>query len=32
MLIFQRSQVRFPPWPGISFKLARCGYTLRDRR
>jgi hypothetical protein len=20
---------RFPPWPGIFFKLARCGYTLR---
>jgi hypothetical protein len=19
----------FPPWPGIFFKLARCGYTLR---
>ena len=18
-----------PPWPGIFFKLARCGYTLR---
>ena len=29
MLVFQRSQVRFPPWSGISFKLARCGYTLR---
>ena len=24
-----RSVVRFPPWPGIFFKLARCGYTLR---
>ena len=23
--------VRFPPWPGIFFKLARCGHTLRDR-
>jgi hypothetical protein len=21
--------VRFPPWPGIFFKPARCGYTLR---
>jgi hypothetical protein len=21
--------VRFPPWPGIFFKLVRCGYTLR---
>jgi hypothetical protein len=21
--------VRFPPWPGIFFQLARCGYTLR---
>ena len=21
--------VRFPPWSGIFFKLARCGYTLR---
>ena len=21
--------VRLPPWPGIFFKLARCGYTLR---
>jgi hypothetical protein len=20
---------RFPPWSGIFFKLARCGYTLR---
>jgi hypothetical protein len=20
-----------PPWPGIFFKLARCGYTLRVR-
>ena len=20
--------VRFPPWPGIFFKLAQCGYTL----
>jgi hypothetical protein len=19
----------YPPWPGIFFKLARCGYTLR---
>jgi hypothetical protein len=19
----------WPPWPGIFFKLARCGYTLR---
>jgi hypothetical protein len=19
----------FPPWPGIFFKLARCGYALR---
>jgi hypothetical protein len=19
----------FPPWPGIFFKLVRCGYTLR---
>ena len=23
-LVFQRSWVRFPPWPGIFFKLARC--------
>jgi hypothetical protein len=23
------NKVRFPPWPGIFFKLARCGYTLR---
>ena len=22
-------QVRFPPWPGVFFKLAQCGYTLR---
>jgi hypothetical protein len=22
-------KVRFPPWPGIFFKLVRCGYTLR---
>ena len=21
--------IRIPPWPGIFFKLARCGYTLR---
>ena len=28
-LVFQRSYVRFPPWSGIFFKLARCGYTLR---
>jgi hypothetical protein len=21
--------VRFPPWPGIFFKPARCGYILR---
>jgi hypothetical protein len=24
-----RPLVRFPPWPGIFFKLARFGYTLR---
>jgi hypothetical protein len=23
------NQFRFPPWTGIFFKLARCGYTLR---
>ena len=28
-LVFQRSQVRIPPWPGIFFKPVRCGYTLR---
>jgi hypothetical protein len=28
-LVFQRSYVRFPPWRGILFKLARSGYTLR---
>ena len=28
-LVFQRSYVRFPPWSGIFFKLARCEYTLR---
>jgi hypothetical protein len=28
-LVFQRSYVRFPPWPGIFFKLVRCGYILR---
>ena len=22
-------KVRFSPWPGIFFKPARCGYTLR---
>ena len=21
--------ITFPPWSGIFFKLARCGYTLR---
>ena len=24
-----RGQAVIPPWPGIFFKLARCGYTLR---
>jgi hypothetical protein len=24
-----RASVRFPPWSGIFFKLAQCGYTLR---
>ena len=28
-LSWQRSEVRFPPWPGIFFKLTRCGHTLR---
>ena len=23
------TMVRIPPWPGIFFKPARCGYTLR---
>jgi hypothetical protein len=29
-LVFKgRGQAYFPLWPGIFFKLARCGYTLR---
>ena len=28
-VMFQRSLVRFPPWPGIFFKFALCGYTFR---
>ena len=25
---FKGRRFGFPPWPGIFFRLARCGYTL----
>ena len=27
--LWNTSPIRIPPWSGIFFKLARCGYTLR---
>ena len=27
---WKKCLVRFPPWPGIFFKLVRCGYTAQS--